>query len=114
MESDGERFYRHLGEAMDEAWGLATKPEERPVSELTAVGAALVRLRAEVGARDMWSDEDVTVRVGDIWALLEEVERLKAAVVDLRVALDDILARPEDPGVLRRAEWVFLRTGVDG
>lgn len=41
----------------------------------TPVAAALARVRAEVGMPDDCPDEHVTLRVGDVWTLLAELER---------------------------------------
>lgn len=42
--------------------------------------AALARLRAEAGEPDGFPGEMIRVRVGDVWAALAEIERLRAAL----------------------------------
>jgi hypothetical protein len=88
MESDGERFAKHLGEAMDEAWALATEP--------VPIVAAMARVRAEVGPPDAASDEDVILRVGDVWALLAEIQGLRAAADAAFYAMCDQRDSPDE------------------
>jgi FAD/FMN-containing dehydrogenase len=87
-ESEGERFARHLGEAMDEAWRLAT--------EAVPIVAAKARVWAEVGQPDAMTDEDVTLRIGDVWMLLDELERLGAAADAAFYAMCDQRDSPDE------------------
>lgn len=50
---------------------------------MTPTEAALVRLRAEAGVSDGFPGERIVVRVGDVWRVLEEVDRLEAEAARL-------------------------------
>jgi hypothetical protein len=75
---------------------------------VTGAEAALARLRSAAEPRDGYPDEDVTVRVGDVWALLAELERLREAlsiIAGEQACADNLLGNADIARIaLRRTE----------